>query len=165
MHPDRLSSLSSDGLVPVEQQENYAKAWSALVNEAYKTLTNDVSRGEYLLSLRGVRIEEQDKMEDPALLMEILEVREALEEAISEEEVQQIRQQNRGKYCRGSENYVLTSSADATADVLQTLEDCLSAPKLDVDACKECLMRLRYMDNVENVCKEWQPGKRIVLQH
>lgn len=96
MHPDRLSSLSSDGSVPVEQQENYAKAWSALVNEAYKTLTNDVSRGEYLLSLRGVRIEEQDKMEDPALLMEILEVREGLEEAISEEEVQQIRQQNKG---------------------------------------------------------------------
>lgn len=80
------------------QQESFAKAWSAVVNEAYKTLTSDVKRGEYLLELRGVRIEEQDKMEDPELLMEILEIREALADAQTEEEVQQIRSDNAGMW-------------------------------------------------------------------
>lgn len=71
--------------------------WSAIVNEGYKTLNNDRTRGEYLLSLRGVQIEEQDKMEDPELLMEILEVRESLEEAQTQEEVDAIRDSNKGE--------------------------------------------------------------------
>lgn len=91
MHPDRLPSGSG-------KQEDWAKTWSAIVNEAYKTLNNDRLRGEYLLAKRGVEIEEQDKMEDPELLMEILEVRESLEEAQTEEEVAAIRDQNTGMY-------------------------------------------------------------------
>ena len=74
--------------------------WSAIVNEGYKTLNNDRTRGEYLLSLRGVQIEEQDKMEDPELLMEILEVRESLEEAQTQEEVDAIRDSNKGDLLR-----------------------------------------------------------------
>lgn len=90
MHPDRLPSGSG-------KQEDWAKTWSALVNEGYKTLNNDRLRGEYLLSQRGVEIEEQDKMEDPELLMEILEVRESLAEAQTEEQISSIREQNKGK--------------------------------------------------------------------
>lgn len=93
VHPDRLPP-SSDA----SKQEDWAKTWSAIVNEGYKTLSNESRRGEYMLLQRGVEIEEQDKMEDPELLMEILEVREALEEASTEEEVIAIRDQNKREW-------------------------------------------------------------------
>jgi len=102
-----------------------------------------------MLLQRGVQIEEQDKMEDPELLMEILEVREALEEASTEEEVGAIRDQNKHQ----------------TEETLRSLQACLEEGDIDIQRSKALLMRLRYQDNVENVCKDWQPGKEIVLQH
>lgn len=71
--------------------------WSALVNEGYKTLSEDRLRGEYMLAKHGVAIQEEDKMDDPELLMEILEVREALEDAQTAEEVDEIRSNNKGE--------------------------------------------------------------------
>ena len=68
------------------------------MNEAYKTLNSDSLRGEYLLGKRGIQIEEKDKMEDPGLLMEILEVREALADAQTEEQVADIREQNKRRW-------------------------------------------------------------------
>jgi len=144
VHPDRLQTSSDSA-----KQEDWAKTWSALVNEGYKTLSNESRRGEYMLLQRGVQIEEQDKMEDPELLMEILEVREALEEASTEEEVGAIRDQNKHQ----------------TEETLRSLQACLEEGDIDIQRSKALLMRLRYQDNVENVCKDWQPGKEIVLQH
>ncbi|CAD6575114.1 MAG: hypothetical protein CYPHOPRED_005576 [Cyphobasidiales sp. Tagirdzhanova-0007] len=146
VHPDRLPS-SSDR----EKQLQYAGTWSALVNEAYKTLNSDSLRGEYLLGKRGIQIEEKDKMEDPGLLMEILEVREALADAQTEEQVADIREQNK----------------QLTLDTLSSLKDVLEdgRSELDEDQAKNLLIRLRYQDNVENVCREWSPGKDIVIQH
>lgn len=88
-------------------------------------------------------------MDDPELLMEVLEVREALEEASTEDEVAEIRSQNR-------QNNAATLSA---------LQGLLEAQSVDVGAAKNLLIRLRYQANVENVCREWQPGAPVVLQH
>lgn len=30
---------------------------------------------------------------------------------------------------------------------------------------KELTIKLRYLDNVEQVCREWQPGRRVELHH
>ena len=90
VHPDRVHASTDN-----ERQKQYAASWSALVNEAYKTLNTDILRAEYLLRNRGVQIEEQDKMEDPEMLMEILEVREALADANTEHEVKTIRDSNK----------------------------------------------------------------------
>lgn len=49
------------------------------------------------LSLDNVEIAEDDKMSDPDLLMSILETREALEAAQSEDEMLTIREENKGK--------------------------------------------------------------------
>jgi molecular chaperone HscB len=114
VHPDRLISGST-------QQEDWAKTWSAIVNESYQTLNDDRLRGEYLLAKRGVEIEEQDKMEDPEMLMEILEVRESLEEAQTEEEISVIRDQNKGM-C--TQIRCLVSVSDHVASSSQGNVDC-----------------------------------------
>jgi DnaJ-domain-containing protein 1 len=43
VHPDRFGG--SDG-----QREEWAKLWSSRVNDAWKTLSNDRERAEYLVS-------------------------------------------------------------------------------------------------------------------
>jgi molecular chaperone HscB len=54
LHPDRFASK------PVEEQEA-ALAQSSLLNDAYRTLKDPISRTQYLLTLEGVELEEQSK--------------------------------------------------------------------------------------------------------
>jgi molecular chaperone HscB len=54
LHPDRFASK------PVEEQEA-ALAQSSLLNDAYRTLKDPISRTQYLLKLEGVELEEQSK--------------------------------------------------------------------------------------------------------
>src|SRR5580698_8569416 len=54
LHPDRFASK------PVEEQEA-ALAQSSLLNDAYRTLKEPISRTQYLLTLEGVELEEQSK--------------------------------------------------------------------------------------------------------
>lgn len=60
-----------------------AEGASARISEAYKTLQNPLLRAQYLLSLRGIDVAEDEtaKVEDPELLMEVLEMRENIEAA------------------------------------------------------------------------------------
>ncbi|GAA5857549.1 hypothetical protein JCM8547_009335 [Rhodosporidiobolus lusitaniae] len=141
VHPDMFSGKG--------EVESWAKAWSGRVNDAYKALVNDRERGEYLLSLRDVTIGEGDPVTDPELLMNIMETREALEEASTEDEVAQIRQQN----------------ADATKEAISSLSAALSANPPDLETARNLVIELKYFSNIDTVCKEWQPGKRIELSH
>jgi molecular chaperone HscB len=54
LHPDRFASK------PVAEQET-ALAQSSLLNDAYRTLKDPISRTQYLLTLEGVELEEQSK--------------------------------------------------------------------------------------------------------
>jgi molecular chaperone HscB len=54
LHPDRFASK------PVAEQEA-ALAQSSLLNDAYRTLKDPISRTQYLLTLEGVELEEQSK--------------------------------------------------------------------------------------------------------
>ena len=54
LHPDRFASK------PVAEQEA-ALAESSLLNDAYRTLKDPISRTQYLLKLEGVELEEQSK--------------------------------------------------------------------------------------------------------
>lgn len=71
VHPDRFAGASDqERLLSVQQ--------AAQVNEAYQTLKSPLSRARYLLTLRGVELNEQDTRMDPLFLMEQIELREAL---------------------------------------------------------------------------------------
>ncbi|TVY55208.1 J-type co-chaperone JAC1, partial [Lachnellula suecica] len=85
-HPDRHPS----------HLKNRAEATSARINEAYKTLQNPLLRTQYLLSLRGIDVAEDEtaKVEDPELLMEVLDTREEIEDAQEEEELEGLKKVN-----------------------------------------------------------------------
>ncbi|KAI9160498.1 hypothetical protein LWI28_008699 [Acer negundo] len=61
-------------------ERDYAAEQSARVIEAYRTLTNPLSRAIYILKLEGVEVNEEDTVSEPELLTEIMELREAVED-------------------------------------------------------------------------------------
>ncbi len=75
VHPDKFSHLS-------EAERRVSMQWATRVNEAYQTLSNPAMRARYLLSLRGIDIQDENNTAMPAeFLMEQMEWREAIEEA------------------------------------------------------------------------------------
>lgn len=72
-HPDRFVDL-------LDQAD--AADRSALINQAYRTLSDPEARAHALLALRGGPAAADDKALPPTLLMEMMELREELETAI-----------------------------------------------------------------------------------
>ncbi|MCO4799768.1 MAG: co-chaperone HscB [Colwelliaceae bacterium] len=74
VHPDRFAHASS-------QEQLLAVKKSTAVNDAYQTLKKPIKRAEYILSLRGVEIpNEQVTFSDNMFLMRQMELREMLAE-------------------------------------------------------------------------------------
>lgn len=77
-HPDRFANAG-------DAERRVAMQWAAHANEAYRTLRQPLKRAIYLLSLRGVDIQaENNTAMAPAFLMQQMEWREALQEAVEE---------------------------------------------------------------------------------
>ena len=126
-----------------------AQALSARINEAYKTLQNPLLRAQYLLSLRGIEVAEDEtaKVDDPELLMEVLDARERIEEAESEEDLVEMKEEN-GERIEAS---------------VKTLEEAFE--KDDVATAKSEAVKLRYWINIKESLDNWEKGKPIVLEH
>uniref|UniRef100_A0A2P2JUB4 J domain-containing protein n=1 Tax=Rhizophora mucronata TaxID=61149 RepID=A0A2P2JUB4_RHIMU len=74
LHPDLVHSKS-------EKEREFASEQSARVIDAYRTLSDPLSRAIYILRLEGVDVNEEETIAEPGLLAEILEIREAVDEA------------------------------------------------------------------------------------
>ncbi|KAM6403843.1 iron-sulfur cluster co-chaperone protein HscB isoform 2-T2 [Rhynochetos jubatus] len=84
VHPDRF------GQRPPKEQY-YSEQHSSLINKAYRTLLNPLSRGLYLLELHGVEpAQETDCDADPVFLTEIMEINEKLAEPKNEDILHEI---------------------------------------------------------------------------
>ncbi|GAA6025276.1 hypothetical protein JCM11491_000158 [Sporobolomyces phaffii] len=142
VHPDRFGGQGDT--------EEWAKVWSARVNDAWKTLSNDRERAEYLLTLHDVTIGEADPVTDPELLMAIMETREALEDAETPEQVESIRDDNS------------RTMKEAISNLVKAFDE---TDPPDLETARNLVIQLKYLDNVETVCREWSPGQRVELQH
>ncbi|RCK24748.1 molecular chaperone DnaJ [Thalassospira lucentensis MCCC 1A00383 = DSM 14000] len=122
LHPDRFASKS-----PREQALSSQQA--ASLNEAFETLKNPVARAHYMLRLAGVEPEGGGghTVNDPELLMEAMEMREALDDADNRMTVDAMIKDTR-KQARACENDL----ADAFA-------------KDAFDTAKKLTTRLRYL--------------------
>ena len=138
-HPDRHQGAD----------KKRAEGTSALINEAYKTLSSPLLRAQYLLSLNGIEVAEDEtaKVDDPELLMEVLEAREAIEGAQEEAEVENLKTENEQRV--------------------------VEAEKLLGGLCEEGLwdeakseaVKLRYWVNIREALNSWEKGQPVVLQH
>ncbi|XP_047333475.1 iron-sulfur cluster co-chaperone protein HscB homolog [Impatiens glandulifera] len=98
LHPDLVHSKS-------ERERNYAAEQSSLVNGAYRILANPVSRAVYILKTAGMDVDEDKTIYDPELLAEIMEIREAVEEALDPQSLIQIQTEVQEKLKIWTENF------------------------------------------------------------
>lgn len=121
-HPDRFV-----GRPPEERAK--ASTEAAGLNDAYRTLKDPLSRAVYLAGLKGVELPGDGKtIDDPELLMEAMEAREALHEAATPEAVDAL-------------------AAQARQDTEQALAGLGTLfLRHDKAAIRKALLRLRYLD-------------------
>lgn len=130
-----------------------AEALSSLINEAYRTLASPLLRAQYLLRQRfDVDLANDESTlhgtgKDMELLMAVLEVREEIEQATSEEDLDPVRTANDARM-RASE---------------AALADAFAAD--DAAAARREAVRLRYWVNIDDALRNWERGKDIVLEH
>jgi molecular chaperone HscB len=144
----QLQGKAHPDLHPPENK-NKAQALSSRINEAYKTLQSPLLRAQYLLSLRGIEVAEDEtaKVEDPELLMEVLDARERIEEAESEEDLVDMKKENDARI----------------EESVKILEDAFANDNME--AAKAEAVRLRYWINIGDSLHAWEKGKPVVLQH
>jgi len=142
-HPDKFP----------QQQKRQAEGASALLNEAYRTLLDPLLRAQYLLSLRGIDVEDEAaKMggageQDVEFLQEVMEVNEAVEECETEDDV----------WALGSVN---ERRVEGSVGVLERAFE-----EEDVEGARRECVRLRYWVNLRETLRAWERGKPVVLQH
>lgn len=122
LHPDRFATKS-----PKERALSQAQATS--LNEAYETLMDPLKRAAYLLKLSETGGEGKT-VADPALLMEAMEMREALAEARTPAEVDSV---------------VAGARRDAEATQAQLSRDFAGD---NLEAAKKTTLRLTYLDKL-----------------
>ncbi len=121
-HPDRFVAR------PPEERAK-ASTEAAALNDAYRTLKNPLSRAVYFAGLHGVELPgDGQTIDDPELLMEAMEAREALHESATAEAVD-------------------TLAARARRDMEQALAGLGTLfLRHDNAAIRKALLRLRYLD-------------------
>ncbi|KAI1467617.1 Co-chaperone Hsc20 [Daldinia caldariorum] len=127
-----------------------AEAASARINEAYRTLADPLARAQYLLREKwGVDAagEETARVEDPELLMLVLETREMIEDAGAEEELEPLARENEGRIRESEERLARAFERD------------------DREGARREVTRLRYWVNIRDAIRDWEEGKPVVLQH
>ncbi|TVU50392.1 hypothetical protein EJB05_01762, partial [Eragrostis curvula] len=130
LHPDLVHTKS-------EKERGFAAEQSALVIDAYRTLSKPLSRALYLLKLEGVQVDEEKTINDPELLMEMMEIREAVNDATDSETLEKIQSQIKRKLETWSETF-------------QEAFD-----KRDFNSAVEATQRMRYYERaVEETVKK-----------
>jgi molecular chaperone HscB len=88
-HPDKFAAQGAAA-------QRVAMQWSVRINEAYQRLKNPLRRASYLCELNGASINaETNTAMPPEFLVQQMEWREALDEAVTVEELDQIAAQSR----------------------------------------------------------------------
>jgi molecular chaperone HscB len=133
----------------MKEQKRIAENVSSTITHAYSTLLNPLSRATYLLHnlTPPVPITESSKLSDPELLMTVLEVREAIEEATTPEDVAAIKAENHARI-DAVQRDLATAFRDGRAE----------------DA-RDRTIELRYWEGLRKACDDWEPGKRVDLVH
>ena len=91
--------------------------------------------------------DEAAKVVDMDLLHDVMEAREEIEEAHKEEELEGVRRVNDERIALSEEVLERAFAED------------------DLEAARGEAVRLRYWVNIKQCLDDWEPGKRVELQH
>jgi len=134
VHPDLYFRKS-------EPEREFSAGNSSLVNEAYKTLKDPNERAKYILKLNGIDVEDEaTTIDDPELLLEIMEKQELLEEDLSIPILQKMEKENN----------------DALQALFNTIGKALDEKKFH-DALKE-LIKVQYLVRLQTQLKDRLPA-------
>ncbi|ODQ55312.1 Co-chaperone Hsc20 [Saitoella complicata NRRL Y-17804] len=146
VHPDSFVNKE-------EGQRRLADTLSSHLNNAYRTLLTPLPRATYLLSTYHDIHTDADTpppethTPDPAILMTVLEVREAIEEARTEEEIEEIKRENEERI------------EETVEEIGRALEGG------DIEEATRAAYRLRYWNGIKSAVDEWEPGKMVKMDH
>lgn len=118
LHPDRFATRPA-------AERAMALARASDLNQAYETLKTPLSRAEYLLKLKGCT--QQHSIDDPAMLAEAMELREALADAEDAAAVEVLLQRARGEIATAERELAQAFGSD------------------DLDAARHLAHRLSYL--------------------
>ena len=90
---------------------------------------------------------ESSKLSDPELLMTVLEVREAIEDAGDHNEIEAIKKENDVRI----------------KDVEKGLMEAFQEGR--AEEARDKTIELRYWEGLRKACDDWEPGKRVELVH
>ena len=125
-HPDRFAHAG-------DAEQRRAAQWSARINEAYKSLKTPFSRACYLLELQGIHaMDPANTQMPPDFLMQQMAWREALGEAVSEQD----------------EAALQHLESEAKTEAARSLEDigALLDKRNDYPAAAEVLRKYRFLE-------------------
>ncbi len=132
VHPDRFVNAPTRDRVA-------ALSASMAVNQAYNILKNDRLRAEHLLSLFGLSIDQGEKI-DPTFLIEILEAREELAEALAASNHSLVRELEEAMLDRRDQ------ALKQIERLFGKVREHPSASQAELAAIKRELISLRYID-------------------
>lgn len=140
VHPDSFSQKE-------EIERKLAETQSSWINHAYSTLKDPLLRAQYMLKLQGNEIGEEEQVTDPELLMQVMETREEIEMAKTEEQIDKVRQHNE-------------QNMD---DVINRLSGAFK--QKDLDRARQLTNQLQYFQRIAQAVNIWEPGKPVIISH
>lgn len=129
LHPDKHVAGSAS-----ERRASLSHAMN--VNEAYRALKDDLKRAEALVLRFGGSADEKRGSQDPELLMEVMELREAMAEARDERDLERARKLSADVRAREQ------AARTALKQTLSALSE--ANGKASVSQAESSLSRLRY---------------------
>lgn len=137
LHPDLYTTKCG-------REQKYSAHHASEVNLAHATLKHPLARARYLLKLRGRdATKEEQTLSDPEVLMEVMEMREAIDEAKSDEELCHFYRKNKIRI----------------ADTMQEIDSCLSSN--DDQGAETATVFLSYLFSIESTLKSSLSGDSL----
>ncbi|XP_019874738.2 iron-sulfur cluster co-chaperone protein HscB [Aethina tumida] len=125
LHPDKFSTKT-------DEEKHISEEYSSLINKAYNSLLTPIARAVHLLNIKGGKIDEEQKIEDPAFLMEIMEINEQIDEAETPDDIRKLNEQNQK---------VMSELGDKIAQ-------CFNSNNLN--GAKDFIIKLKYFTSINN---------------
>ena len=128
--------MSFNRFVLFQREQEHSRMHSTLINKAYRTLQDPLSRALYLLDLCGESVDEDNKIVDQEFLMEIMELNEEVAEIDNAQKYSSVLEKN-------------NKSLNALFGELD-----IAFRDNDIKRAKYLVIRLKYFSNLQEKLRE-----------